>query len=48
MLKGTSYFRNKGLDKIKPVIDKLDIGKIREARKKELEGFEKLLGFELK
>ena len=48
LLKGTSYFRNKGLDKIKPVIDKLDIGKIREARKKELEGFEKLLGFELK
>ena len=48
LLKGTSYFRNKGMDKIKPVIDKLDIGKIREARRKELEGFEKLLGFELK
>ena len=44
LLKGTSYFRNKGKDKIKPIIDKLDIAKIREARKKELKEFEKLLG----
>lgn len=44
LMKGTSYFRNKGMDKIKPVIDKLDMGKIRKARKKELESFEKLLG----
>lgn len=42
-----SYSRNKGMDKIKPVIDKLDIAKIREARKKELKDFEKLLGVEL-
>lgn len=44
LLKDTPYFRNKGMDKIKPIIDRLDIGKIREARKKELKGFEKLLG----
>ena len=44
LLKGTSYFRNKGMDKIKPIIDKLDIGKIREAREKELKQFEILLG----
>lgn len=47
LLKGTSYFRNKGMDKIKPIIDKLDIAKIREARKNELKDFEKLLGVEL-
>jgi hypothetical protein len=35
------------MDKIKPIIDKLDIGKIREARKRELKDFEKLLGVEL-
>ena len=39
-----SYSRNKGMEKIKPIIDKLDIAKIREARKKELKEFEKLLG----
>lgn len=44
LLKDTPYFRNKGIDKIKPIIDKLDIGKIRETRKKELKEFEKLLG----
>ena len=45
LMKGTSYFRNKGKDKIKHIIDELDIGKIRGTRKKELEEFEKLLGF---
>ena len=38
------YDRHKGREKIKPFLDKLDIAKIREARKKELESFEKLLG----
>ncbi len=47
LLKGSSYFRNKGMEKIKPIIDKLDIAKIREARKKELKEFEKLLGVEI-
>lgn len=41
--KGSSYFRNKGAEKIKPIIDKLNIAKIREARKTELKEFEKLL-----
>ena len=47
LLKGGSYFRNKGMDKIKPIIDKLDIAQIREARKKELEDFERILGVNL-
>lgn len=47
LMKGSSYFRNKGKDKIRPIIDKLDIAKIREARKKELKQFEKLLGVSL-
>lgn len=38
------YNRHKGKLKIKPIIDKLDISKIREARKRELKEFEKLLG----
>ena len=38
------YDRHKGRMKIKPYLDKLDIAKIREARKKELKDFEKLLG----
>lgn len=42
-----SYSRNKGKEKLKPIIDKLDIAKIREARKKELKQFEKLLGVSL-
>ena len=44
LLKDTPYFRNKGIDKIKPIIDKLDMGKIRETRKKELKEFERVLG----
>ena len=48
LLKGSSYFRNKGAEKIKPLINKLDIGKIRKARIKELEGFEKLLRVNIK
>jgi hypothetical protein len=48
MKKSMVYDRHKGKLKIKPIIDKLDIGKIREARKKELKEFEKLLGIELK
>lgn len=48
LLKGGSYFRNKGAEKIKPLIDKLDIGKIRKARIKELEDFEKLLRINIK
>lgn len=39
------YNRYKGKTNIQKYIDKLDIGKIREARKMELEEFEKLLGF---
>ena len=42
--KNIVYDRNKGEKNIKPIIDKLDIGKIREARKKELREFERLLG----
>lgn len=42
--KSMVYDRHKGKLKIKPIIDKLDIGKIREARKKELKEFERLLG----
>lgn len=41
--KSMVYDRHKGKTKIKPIIDKLDMGKIREARKKELKEFEKLL-----
>lgn len=41
--KNIMYERNKGKLKIKPIIDKLDISKIREARKKELKEFERLL-----
>ena len=41
------YDRHKGKTKIMPIIDKLDIAKIREARKKELEEFEKLLGVKI-
>ena len=39
------YNRYKGKTNIQKYIDKLDIAKIREARKTELEEFEKLLGF---
>lgn len=46
--KSMVYDRLKGKLKIKPIIDKLDIGKIREARKKELKEFERLLGVKLK
>jgi hypothetical protein len=42
--KSMVYDRHKGKLKIKPIIDKLDISKIREARKMELKDFEKLLG----
>lgn len=42
--KSMVYDRHKGKLKIKPIIDKLDIGKIRQARKKELKEFEKVLG----
>lgn len=42
--KNIVYDRHKGREKIKPFLDKLDIAKIREARKKELKEFEKLLG----
>lgn len=42
------YNRHKGKLKIKPIIDKLDISKIREARRKELREFEKLLGINIK
>lgn len=45
--KNIVYDRHKGREKIKPYLDKLDIAKIREARKKELKEFEKLLGVEL-
>ena len=41
--KSMVYDRHKGKTKIKPIIDKLDIAKIREARKMELKEFEKLL-----
>lgn len=46
--KSMVYDRHKGKLKIKPIIDKLDIGKIREARKKELKEVERLLGVKLK
>jgi hypothetical protein len=42
--KNIVYDRHKGREKIQPYLDKLDISKIREARKKELKEFEKLLG----
>ena len=42
------YDRHKGNLKIKPIIDKLNISKIRNARKKELKEFERLLGVNLK
>lgn len=42
--KNIVYDRHKGKEKIQPYLDKLDIAKIREARKKELKEFEKLLG----
>ncbi len=42
--KSKVYDRHKGKLKIKPIIDKLDIGKICEARKKELKEFERILG----
>lgn len=45
--KSKVYDRHKGKPKIKPFIDKLDIAKIRKARKKELKNFEKTLGVEL-
>ena len=45
--KSMVYDRLKGKLKIKPIIDKLDIGKIRDARKKELKEFERLLGVKL-
>ena len=45
--KGLVYDRHKGEFNIKPVIDKLDIAKIREARKKELKEFEMLLGVKI-
>lgn len=45
--KNIVYDRHKGKTKIMPIIDKLDIGKIREARKKELKEFEKLLGVKI-
>lgn len=45
--KNIVYDRHKGREKIKPFLDKLDIAKIREARKKELKQFEKLLGVSL-
>ena len=45
--KNIVYDRHKGKTKIMPIIDKLDIAKIREARKKELEEFEKLLGVKI-
>lgn len=38
------YNRQKGEKNIKPIIDKLDIGRIRDARKKELKEFERVLG----
>lgn len=46
--KNIVYDRNKGREKIQPYLDKLDIAKIRKARKKELEKFEKLLGVVIK
>ena len=42
--KNIVYNRQKGEKNIKPIIDKLDIGKIRKARKKELKEFERVLG----
>ena len=46
--KNVVYDRHKGKLKIKPIIDKLNIGKIREARKKELGEFERMLGISIK
>ena len=45
--KNIVYNRQKGRNSIQKYIDKLDIAKIREARKKELKDFEKLLGVDL-
>lgn len=45
--KNIVYDRHKGKTKIMPIIDKLDIAKIRAARKEELKDFEKTLGIEL-
>jgi len=45
--KNIVYDRHKGKTRIKPIIDKLDISKIREARKKELQEFERVLGFNI-
>lgn len=45
--KSMVYDRHKGKLKIKPIIDKLDIGKIRKARKKELGEFERVLGIKI-
>lgn len=45
--KNIMYDRYKGREKIKPFLDKLDVAKIREARKKELKGLEKLLGIDI-
>ena len=42
--KNIVYDRHKGREKIQPYLDKLDISKIREARKEELKEFEKRLG----
>ena len=46
--KSMVYDRHKGKLKIKPIIDKLDMGKIREARRNELKEFERLLGVDIK
>ena len=42
--KNIAYSRSKGSKNIAPVIDKLDMSKIRKARKTELKGQEKMLG----
>lgn len=45
--KNIMYDRHKGREKIKQYLDKLDIAKIREARKKELKEFEGVLGISI-
>ena len=45
--KNIVYDRHKGRLKIKQYLDKLDIAKIREARKKELKEFEGVLGISI-
>lgn len=45
--KNMVYDRNKGAHTIKPIIDRLDIEKIRDARISELEKFEKILGIKI-